>query len=204
MDKELIGLVSGSMVAISVIPYAVRTYQRKITPNLTTWSLWTLIGFTLLLTYKSSGAEANVWPAVFGFINPLVVTLLIITRQHGRLVKPDRVEVACAVISVTSFCMWLGLRQSKELVQFALFCAIVADACASGPTIKSIWAHPEAERPFMWGVFAIGYGLSVFAITEHTVANYVLPLFMCFPPLIVAFFLVQYRVKRKIPLLEWV
>lgn len=204
MNAELIGLVSGVLVAASIIPYAVRTYQRKIFPNLTTWSLWTFIGFALWLTYKSSGAEANVWPAVFGFINPLVITLLIVIRQRSRLVKPDRVEVACAVVSVASLGLWLGLRQSKELVQFALYCAMVADACAFGPTLKSIWAHPEAERPFMWGVFAIGYGLGMFAITEYTFANYALPVYMCFGAMTTAFFLVQYRVKKKIPFPEWV
>ncbi|MEK7209134.1 MAG: hypothetical protein AAB677_02655, partial [Patescibacteria group bacterium] len=82
MSAETIGLTSGLLVVASVIPYSIRTYQGKVQPNLTSWSLWTLIGLALLLTYKSSGAEANVWPAVFGFTNPLLITIIVL-RRHG-------------------------------------------------------------------------------------------------------------------------
>src|SRR3954451_2598804 len=52
-------MISGGLVICSVIPYALRTYQGKIKPNVTSWGLWTLIGATLLLTYKSSGRRGQ-------------------------------------------------------------------------------------------------------------------------------------------------
>ncbi len=203
MSAETIGLTAGVLVMISVIPYSIRTYQGKIQPNLTSWSLWTLIALVLLLTYKSSGAEANVWPAVFGFTNPLLITTLVL-RRRGEWTKPNRVEVACLVFSLLSLGLWLGVRERKELVQYALYLAIIADACAAIPTIVFVWTQPNGDRPFAWALFAVGYGLAIFAITEHTFANYVLPLFMFFGSLSIAFPLARYRWRQKAPLSEWV
>ena len=75
MSAQTIGLLSGSLVIISIIPYAIRVHQGKIRPVLTSWSLWSLIGLALLLTYRSAGAEDNIWPAVFGFTNPTLITI---------------------------------------------------------------------------------------------------------------------------------
>ena len=203
MNAETIGLASGLLVAVSVIPYSIRTYQGKIQPNLTSWSLWTLIGLALLLTYKSSGAGANIWPAVIGFFSPLLITSIILWRR-GEWTKPNRVEVACLVFGLLSLSLWVVVRGGKDLSQYALYLAIIADACAAIPTIVFVWANPASDRPFAWCFFAIGYGLAVFAVTEHTFTNYLLPLYMFFGAFFVATPLILYRWRRKVPLSEWI
>lgn len=203
MSAETIGLVSGLLVVASVIPYGIRTYQGKVQPNLTSWSLWTLIGLALLLTYKSSGAEANVWPAVFGFTNPLLITILVL-RRHGGWMRLNRVEATCLVFGLLSLGLWLLVRENKEMAQYALYLAIVADLLAAIPTIVFVWTQPNGDRPFAWSLFAVGYGLAIFAITEHTFANYVLPLYMFFGALSITLPLALYRWRQKAPLSEWV
>jgi len=204
MNAEFFGLLSGGLVVASIIPYSLRVYQGKIRPNLTSWSLWSLIGLALLLTYKSSGAEANVWPAVFGFFNPTLIAFLIVAKQRGRLKKPNKVEVVCLVIGLVSLGMWIAVYESRELSQYALYLAIVADACAAIPTIIFVWTQPDGDRPFAWSLFAIAYGLVIFAITEPTFANYILPVYMSLGSLSIALPLVLYRLKRKTPLSEWI
>jgi hypothetical protein len=181
-----------------------RTYQKKVHPKLTSWFLWTLIGSALLLTYKSSGAEANVWPAVFGFTNPLIITTFIVIRQRGKLAKLDHVEIACLIIGIISLVMWLIMHQTKELVQYALYIAILADVCASIPTIKFVWTHPDGDRPFAWGLFSVAYILALFAINEHTIPNYVLPIYMFVGASSIALPLALWRWRKKIPLKEWI
>lgn len=203
MSAETIGLISGMLAMVAIIPYGIRTHQGKIQPNLTSWSLWTLIGLALLLTYRSSGAEANVWPAVSGFTQPLLITVLVL-RRHGEWTKPNRVEVACLVFALLSLGLWIGVRQKKDLAQYALYLTIVADLCAAIPTIVFVWTQPNGDRPFAWCFFAIAYGLAIFAITEHTFANYVLPLYMLFGGLSVALPLALWRWQQKALLSEWI
>jgi hypothetical protein len=197
------GLISGALVFFSAIPYFIRTFQGKIKPNLTSWALWSLIGLVLLLTYKSSGAQTNVLPAVFGFTNPLLITIMIL-RQQGKWKKPDRIEIACLVIGLLSLGVWSVVHENKGLAQYSLYLAIVADTFASVPTIVSVWSHPESDRPFAWLCFSVGYGLAILAITEHTIANYALPLYMSLGSLCIAFPLARYRQQKKAALEEWI
>jgi hypothetical protein len=199
----MIGLLSGGLVLLSIIPYAIRTYDGKIRPVPTSWSLWSLIGLALLLTYRSAGANANVWPAVFGFTNPTIITILSIWRQE-KWKKPNLAERLCFLFGIVSLVMWLFLRQSRELSQYALWVAITADLCAAIPTIKFVWTEPDRDRPFAWVLFGIGYFLAVFATPENTFANWGLPLYMTAVSLSVALPLALHRFRQNVPLREWV
>src|SRR5229473_2868274 len=100
------GAWSGGLVFLSIVPYAIRTYEGKIQPVPTTWSLWSLIGLAVLLTYRSSGAEANVWPAVFGFVNPVLITILSVWKGT-QWKKPSSAERFCSLAGVVSLGRWM-------------------------------------------------------------------------------------------------
>lgn len=202
MSAQSIGALSGGVVFLSIIPYAIRTYERKIQPVSTSWSLWSLIGLAVLLTYRSSGAEANVWPAVFGFVNPTLITILSVWR-HGEWKKPTVLERFCFLFGVASLTMWIFMQRKPDLAQYALYVAIAADICAAIPTITFVWRQPDRDRPFAWVVFAIGYFIAIFAIEQNTVANWILPLYMTLVSLVVAFPLALYRLRRRMPLRHW-
>lgn len=204
MSTELAGALSGALIIASAIPYGVRTYQGRIKPNIVTWSLWTLIGLVLLLTYKSSGAGDNIWPAVFMFLDALIVMLLVVFKQRGEWRRLNTLEKFCLGIGLASLAMWFGVRESKELSQYALYVALVADACAAIPTIVFVWRFPADDRPFAWGLFAFGFGVAIFAISEHTIANYALPVWMALSAFFIALPLILYRMKRRVPIKDWV
>ncbi|MBI4094709.1 MAG: hypothetical protein HY435_00760 [Candidatus Liptonbacteria bacterium] len=203
MEKEFFGLLSGGIVIASIIPYAIRTYQRKIMPNPTSWMLWTLINFAILLTYRSSGALANVWPAVFGVTNPLLIAIFLV-KNRATWKKFERFEYACLAVGIVSLAMWWCMHESRTMVQYALYMAILADACAATPTVAFTWRFPEKERPFAWGLFALGYGVGMFAVSEHTVANYALPAYMFLGASFITVPLVRHRLKNRAPLKEWI
>lgn len=203
MDKNTIGAVAGIMVVGNIIPYAWRTYERKITPHLTSWALWTLIGLALLLTYRSSGAAANVWPAVFGFTNPLLITVLLLGRGE-RFTKLSALDKVCLAMGLLALGVWTYVRGDPRTAQYSLYLAIFADACAGIPTFVFLWGSPQEDRPFAWTFYGLGYGLAIFAISEKTFANYILPIYMFTGSMIVASILSFYRIKRRIPLKEWV
>lgn len=203
MSKELMGSISGALVVLSAVPYSVRVYQGKIKPHIISWGLWTLIGFSLLLTYKSSGAGANVWPAVFGFTNPLLVMILVIWRK-GTGGKLSRLDALCLFLGLVALVMWWFMRADQSLAQYALYVSIIADACAAIPTFAAYYADPTQDRPFAWLIFAVGYGLAVFAVPEPTLANYILPIYMFLGASLIAVPLVLYRARNRVSLGEWI
>jgi hypothetical protein len=200
--KETFGLISGLVVIISVIPYAIGTYRRTIKPNLASWSVWSVICLALLLTYRSSGAKANIWPAVFGFTNPTLIAILAIWR--GERKWPNALEIVCVIIGLISIGMWCLVYDNQKWSSYALYLGIIADAVAAIPTIAFVWKSPGEDRPAAWLIFAVGYCLAIPAISEHTFANYILPVYMTVGPIVIAIPLVTYRVRLRIPLKEWI
>jgi hypothetical protein len=180
-----------------------RTWQRKIVPNLVTWSLLSFISFVLLLTYKNAGAEESIWPAVATFLEAFCILLLILFRQKRTLRKLERNEIWCIVIGLLSLTMLLFTQGHDIYANYALYLAIVADACALTPTILSVWKNPENDRPFEWIIFAFGYSVSLLAISESDIVLYIFPLYMIFSTLAVAVPLVLYRIRNGLPLKEW-
>lgn len=203
LSAQVIGLVSGGLVVASIVPYAIRVYQGKIHPVPTSWLLWSFIGLALLLTYRSAGATENVWPAVFGFSNPTMIAIMAISKRE-RWKKPELHEWFCLVLGVVTLIAWWFVRQSQALSQWALLLAIVADLFAWGPTALFFWRHPEEDRPAAWFIFAVGYFITIFAITEHTLSNYILPLYMAAGSFTSTLLLSVPRIKRGIPLKEWI
>ncbi|PIR95845.1 hypothetical protein COT93_00195 [Candidatus Falkowbacteria bacterium CG10_big_fil_rev_8_21_14_0_10_37_18] len=200
---EIIGKISGILVLLSAIPYAWRVFQGKIKPNIVGWSLWSFIGLSILLNYQNIGAEDNIWPAIFSFTNPLIITLLAIWKK-GEKIKLNRIEYFCAFFSIASIILWWYWLGNNNYSQYALYIAIIADAFAAIPTAIYVLKNPGGDRPFMWLIFAIGYGLAMLSIKEHNLANYSLPVYMCIMAIIVSIPLIKYRLKFKIPFKSWI
>lgn len=201
MSKEIIGYLSGFLVFASIIPYAIRVYQRKITANIITWAIWSVLGGAILLNYRAVGAEDNKWPAVFGCINPVLITLLAILR--GKIAPITKFDISCFIIGILSIILWWNLRLDKETVQYALYVGIIGDLCAGVPTWNYVKKNPAEDRPLMWLLYMLGYGIAVFAITEHTFSNYILPIYMAVMSGIITIPLIRYRIQAKIPIKEW-
>ena len=172
-------------------------------PEITSWSLWSVIGLSLLLTYKSSGAESIFWPAVFGFTNPIIITAIAIVKRGVRR-KLSRLDCVCVVLCVVALSMWLMVRTDRQLAQYALYLSIFADACAAIPTIALVWKNPMIDRPFAWGMFGIGYSVGLLAVPEWTFSNAILPIYMFVGSWSIMTPLVLVRIKNRIPLKEWV
>jgi hypothetical protein len=200
--RQLIGVLSGVIVGSCTLPYGLRVYQKKTKPNLVSWSIWTILGLAILLSYGSSGAKDNIWPAVGSFVSPLVITILLLWR--GEKKKPEPLEVLCGLFGLVAIVLWWFLRTNPAEAAWALYVSIAGDACALVPTIRGCWKDPNRERPLVWMIYAVGYGLAMFAISEPTFANYILPIYMVTGASLVAIPLVLYRLHDRIPLSQWI
>ena len=202
LTAHAIGLLSGALVFSSIVPYAIRAYSGKIRPVPTSWSLWSFIGLAILLTYKSSGASTNIWPAVFGFTNPTLITVLSVLR-HNEWKRPSLGDKLCFVLGVIAMILWLLLRRSAELSRYALLVAIAADVCAAIPTLRFVWSEPEADRPLAWFIFGCGYFLVLFGLPQNTLAAWGLPVYMTAVSWAIALPLALYRLRTHVPWTEW-
>lgn len=201
MTHELIGKISGAIVLLSGIIYMRQIIQRRVHPNFASWCIWALIGGAVWINYKTSGATDNAWVAFFGMINPVVIAIL--AFFYEKRVWPDRTEVICLMLGLISITIWWFME--KRGAEIALYVAIFADLCAAFPTARLFRKEPWQDRPLMWILFALGFGLAMFAIPDdgQNLANYALPVYMVTMSSVLAWFLVRYRIKNKDPFSEW-
>jgi hypothetical protein len=190
-------------VILSAIPYVYGILKGTNKPEITSWALWSLMGLTILLTYKSSGADANIWPSVFAFTNPIIVTVIALAKK-GEKRKLSNLDWACIIVCLIALGAWGIVRTDKELSQYALYLSIAADACAAIPTINLVWREPMVDRPFAWGMFGVAELLSLFAVPEWVPAGYILPIYMFLGSWTIMTPLVLVRIKHRIPLKEWI
>lgn len=206
MDKVWIGIFSAWFVALSIIPYGVRTYQNKIIPQFSSWLLFTIVGLATLITYRHTGADNNIWPAVFGFINPLVITFLVFKKNPKKaflrlgLFEKISIFICGATLLAIAF-IDNGTLLHKNILLAAV---ITANILAVAKTISFILKNPQEDRPVPWILLGIGYGLSMLAIEEHNFSNDIIPLYIVIITTIITFILTRYRLKKHVPLREWI
>lgn len=201
--EKFFGILSAAIVLASYPVYIIRIWQKKIIPNIASWTIFVLVSFSIFLaSFSSSGSGTNSWVTIGPMVGCTIILLSAIMNSKEKAM--GKFDLICLILAVISIALWFFTKQSRELVQFALYLGIFADFLGILPSIKFLTKSPEKDRPGMWFIFSIGYLISMFAITENTFANWVLPSFMVVAPALVWIPLVKYRIKNNIPLKEWV
>lgn len=214
MGTVFYGALAGILVVASAVPYSIRTWQGKIVPHVGSWSLWTFIGLAILLTYRSAGAEDNLWPAIFGFTNPLLVTLIVLRNRRKDGTKPitprgmwnelTALDRVCVAFGFAALGLWLYAGHDPKLHTMSLVTAVLADAGAAVQTVVFLWKKPGEDRPFAWSVYAAGYGTSFLALPNYSFDNIIVPAYMTITALFIALPLVLHRIRTKAPIGEWI
>ncbi|OGZ05328.1 MAG: hypothetical protein A3C93_04770 [Candidatus Lloydbacteria bacterium RIFCSPHIGHO2_02_FULL_54_17] len=197
MSYQFWGILSGVLGLFSGAWYLVRIFRREVHPHITSWLLWTLIALAMLASYWSAGAKGgdHIWVAVVGLVNPLLITL--VAWRVGSWNKPDHLDWACVLLSVTSLLLWWVVQGDKDLSLYSLLLAILADACAVGPMIRACVKDPTIDRPGPWALFGVASAVNMLAISEHTFANYIYPIYMTVGALTIATLLWRGNVRAS-------
>jgi hypothetical protein len=153
-----VGLVvlSTLLSAASTVPYLVATARRQTQPRVVTWLTWAL------LTAVGGAASASVgdYPsAAFSFIGTLVTSAVVVAglrygdRTFGRL------DIACFVLVVAGFGLWLVLG----VPGIAVGAACVIDLIGLVPTLAHAWRSPHEETAVTYALIAAGGGAATAA-----------------------------------------
>ncbi len=203
------GTLAALCIFGSAVPYGIRIFRGEIRPKFVSWSVWTLVGLALFVTYITAGGEGGFWSALLSFVNPLLITFLIFWRGRREQKREpwDKFERWSFLIALLALAAWVFVNESKTLSALALLAAIVADLGAAVPTIRFYLKEPEADRPFAWAAFGLGWFLTLFTIEEHGWENwgaYVLPVYFTLGAGLVAGILALYRIRVRDPLTKWI
>ena len=209
-SDERVSILSGFLILAMNIPYALRVWQGKIKPSITTWILYTAIGFVMLITFDSAFYSKPKTSAEFieeifvicGFVDSLIILILISKKQNKQkqAFQPKEKWLMNFVFIVLT--IWIFLKNYQELIIYTYFLAILLEILASQPQMMKNFRNPKEDRPLPWLIYAIGYALPAIYLTNPM--QIILPVIMSTVYVIMSLPLIQYRIKNKIPLKDWI
>lgn len=209
-NDERLSMLSGLLILGSNIPYALRIWQGKINPSITTWILYTAIGFTMLTTFDSAFYEGEeigekLTEEIFvisGFLDSLIILILISKKQNKQKVPFPTKEKALMISVFIVLIIWLFLKNYQELIIYTYFLAILLEILASEPQLTKNFRKPKEDRPIPWLIYSVGYILP--ATFLENIAQVIMPVIMSTIYVFMALPLIHYRIKNKIPFKDWI
>lgn len=200
IEAYILGAIAQFILAISVLPYIISIFRGSVKPNRISWFIWSIIGFAFWLITPSTADEVTKMLTVIFMVNPTIIFIL--TLFKGENVKPDNLEKFSLIIGLFSIAVWYLFKDSTGI--FPISIAIIADFCALIPTLRFVFKAPEEETPLAWIFFFLGSLIAVVAIQDHSLESMLLPVYMTIGSFLIVFPLVQYRIKMKIPVKNWI
>jgi len=196
MDASIIGYTSLVLILIATVLHVRRVWSGEIVIHPISWAIWFLVSFAILLSYNSMETKYELYAAIGNVIYP-GSNFLLSFRQKVKI-ELSYWDYAALLIAVLAMILWWLVKNDAGLSSYANYLAIIADMCALIPTILLVKSNPMIEKPLPWICFSLGFGVSIFAITSHSIANYILPLYMLIGAGAVAVIQIQYRKRNNI------
>ncbi len=210
ISEEGVSILSGFLILAIGIPYAIRIWQGKINPSITTWILYTAVGFVTMITfdsvfYSKQKTSADFIEELFvisGFIDSLIILILISKKQNKQkqTFQPKEKWLMNFVFIVLA--IWMFIKNYQELVIYTYFLAILLEILASQPQMMKNFRNPKEDRPLPWLIYAVGYALPATYLTNPM--QIILPVIMSTVYIIMALPLIYHRIRNKIPFKDWI
>ena len=108
---EFFAVLSALVVLASYPAYIIRIWQRKIIPNLASWSIFVVISLAFLLAFKSSGAKENGWVTWGPLIGCSVILVVTLFRSPEKIMT--RTDIICLILGVVSIVVGYSQRTTQ-------------------------------------------------------------------------------------------
>lgn len=192
----MMGYLSLALVLFAGFLHGRRVWSGIIKIHPISWSIWSLTGIALLLSYDTMNTKHEFYVTIGNAIFPIVN--LFISMRHKTKLELSGWDYAAGFFGITSIVIWYFVKHSADLSAYANYIAIFADMCAIVPTFIMVRNDPMIEKPLPWIIFSVGFIINVFIIEDKSFANYILPIYMFIGANSIAVLQVIHRAKYGI------
>lgn len=186
-------VILGALIALpGQIGYFLDTLRGKAKPNRVTWFLWALAPMLAFAAQINGGVGILSLSTFMAGFGPAMILLASIysRKAYWKITKFDYI---CGALSLIGLILWAITKDGNLAIVFA----ILADGLAALPTVVKSYNYPETESSLIFGLSAIGTGITLLAIQDWSFVYYAFPLYL-FIICIVLFSLIQFKLGEKI------
>lgn len=187
---SIVGFTAGCLSFVAYLKYIHSTLYGSTRPNKATWSILTLVGILILVSYYQGGARDTIWVPIAYVIGPLIITIVSFKKGESGWSKFD---IWCLIGSIISMVIWF--ITSSPL--WALLINIFIDFLGLLPTIRKSYLEPGTEDRSAWVLESVSGVLNVVAIKAWVFSIYIYPVYLALVNGSIAILLV-YGMYKKI------
>lgn len=167
MSYEYLGKVGGFIILSAHLPLYMGILRKTIKPSVATWGMWSVMLSATLISQVLAGKE-DPWGMLAATVGTVVAFVLL--WFYGEKVWTE-FETKCLKLSGAGIVIWMV--SGPELAQIAFLASLMI---AGAPTIKNVWLNPENESSLVWGVFTVGFFITMIAVQDWTsYSNWIQP-----------------------------
>ena len=167
--RRVLSVLSGVFVFLFYVAVARDALRKIITPNPTSWLIWSLNDSLILFASLSAGAfNTLAVPLVYSIFGWFVVAAALRNKRR----RPNRLETFCLVgAAVGWFCFLLSFGSFVSLL-----ISVAVNTIGAAPTIIRVSRDPAAERFRPWLLVWIGSALSLASLERWDVSLILFPI----------------------------
>jgi hypothetical protein len=156
---------------ISGVVYCRAAVQKDVTPQRTSWLLWTVSPLIAVCIALEDGATWGVIPIAAAALVPLAVLVFAVSTKRGSW-KFDALSIVCLVLA--SAAIVFELFGSSMIAGFA---TLVLEVSATLPTLRKAWSSPHSESALSYLLNCLSMATTLFAVYQWTFEQVAFPIF---------------------------
>lgn len=161
-----IRLVSGSQYAWGVV-------KGKAQPNPVTWFLWGLTPMIAFFAQAKSGLSGQGIVLLVLGLTPLVICVLG-TAKYGLRHYLTPFTLSCGLLALVGIVLW----RITDRPELAITFGIVADICATLPTLQKAYKDRASEYAWPYLLSMLSMAITLLTITDWSFTVFAFPLYM--------------------------
>jgi hypothetical protein len=165
---EVVGLITVVIAIIMHVPYLIGTIKGTIKPHPFTWILWTLLTLVVFFAQFTDGAGPGAWGTGIIGVICIFITLSCLHNGFKNIKKSD---IVLFVIGLSTIPLWFATNDPT----LSVVIVTVIDVFAFAPTFRKSYMKPYDEPLYLYSSNVARHALSLFAITNVTIATVFFP-----------------------------
>ena len=187
---QLIGILSGVIALVAVVPYIWNIVGGITKPNLVSYFVWTLLQSIAIFAQFKAGASWSVYLLIGSTINCGIVFLLALTKYgYKEYSWVDTVALLLAGVAIV-------ILLFTDHPVYSIILTITADALGAIPTITKTRKYPYTEDKLTWFLCAVSAALAIVATEQFDFANLGYPVYLLLEAMLI--FALAYFIKTPL------
>ena len=168
---QIIGIVSGLLATIGLVPYLVDIFRGKTKPERASWIIWTVLGAIAFFSQLAQGARNSLWMTGFQLFNVALITLLSLKYGYGSFSKRD---VCALMLAGCGLLLW-KITTNPLL---ALIVVVCVDFIGVYLTLIKTLKYPDSETLVAWFLASLSGLLGLIAVGKLDFGLLVYPFYI--------------------------